>query len=264
MIQINITASSLSKLTPFNTYDSVQTVITELLVSNKLIDKYIPKSKLEECLISLQTPILIQISDFMKLPRTTSPYYIAKEIVKKYVVPSYNKDITELESKQLIDKNLPDILQILNFPIKKDLQMRRGNLKEYHNLNRYENKFKRKIGQRNSKLYTKLLYTDPEGKFQITIRGKVDGIVDDTIIESKNRTKRLFKMLRPYEKVQLEAYMFLTGMKKAVLTEYYNEESCVIEYNHDSQFWNDLCTRSIIPRVVDALKVYECMDFIDK
>ena len=112
---------------------------------DKLIEKYIPKSKLEEYLISLQTPMLIQISDFMGLPRTTSPYYIAKKIVKNFVVPSYNKDITELESKQLIDKNLPDILQILNFPIKKDLQMRRGNLKEYHNLNRYENKFKRKI-----------------------------------------------------------------------------------------------------------------------
>ena len=64
--------------------------------------------------------------------------------------------------------------------------------------------------------------------------------------------------LKPYKIVYDEPFNW------EKVTEYYNEESCVIEYNHDSQFWNDLCTRSIIPRVVDALKVYECMDFIDK
>ena len=77
------------------------------------------------------------------------------------------------------------------------------------------------------------------------VRGRVDGMSeeDSCIIESKNRSKYLFKTLRPYERVQIEAYMFLSGMQRCILTEYYNEESFEIDYSHDEAYWNECCER---------------------
>ena len=71
----------------------------------------------------------------------------------------------------------------------------------------------------------------------------MDGISeeDSCIIESKNRSKYLFKTLRPYERVQIEAYMFLSGMQRCILTEYYYDESFEIDYSHDEEFWNECC-----------------------
>ena len=77
-------------------------------------------------------------------------------------------------------------------------------------------------------MYTKeLVRTD---KYCIILKGKVDGISGDTVVEAKNRQNRLFMELRDYERVQLEAYMFLTGYNKSVLTEHYNDTSNQIHY----------------------------------
>ena len=47
----------------------------------------------------------------------------------------------------------------------------------------------------------------------------------------KSRTEQSME-LRGYERVQLETYMFLPGLKKCTLVEYYNEESNQIEYEY--------------------------------
>ena len=188
-----------------------------------------------------------QITAFLELPKKLAPFLISKVIVERYVYPSFSKEITELQSKQLIDVNLPPFLSILNSSIKKDVQIRRGNIKELGNIGKYENNFKRKVPDRNSKLFQKVLYVDPEGQFQIIVRGRVDGMSeeDSCIIESKNRSKYLFKTLRPYERVQIEAYMFLSGMQRCILTEYYNDESFEIDYSHDEAYWNECCGKIV-------------------
>ena len=125
-----------------------------------------------------------------------------------------------------------------------DLRMRRGNIKENKNLNTIEKKKNIKIEQRNSKMYTKELYRGDN--YCLIIRGKVDGITDENnIIETKNRTRRLFNELRDYEQVQLECYMFLTGLNDAMLLEHYNEESNCIKYSHNEEFWI-MCKENII------------------
>ena len=129
--------------------------------------------------------------------------------------------------------------------IKHDLRMRRGNVRENKLLNTTQHKIGKKIGQRNSQLFQKILYTDPKGLFDINIRGKVDGICSDGIIEIKNRTKYLFMELRGYERVQLETYMFLSGLKKSTLVEYYNDESNQIEYDQCDEYWEE-CKSKIV------------------
>jgi len=248
MYTINLSASDLAKLTGDNTYEPYQNIVEKILVSNKLLDKYIPKSNLERFIMQLSYNQRNQITAFLELHKKSTPFVISKAIVDRYVYPSFSKEITELQSKQLIDVNLPPFLSILNSSIKKDVQIRRGNIKELGNIGKYENKFKRKVTERNSKLFQKVLYIDPDGKFKIVIRGRVDGMSeeDSCIIESKNRSKYLFKTLRPYERVQIEAYMFLSGMQRCILTEYYNDESFEIDYSHDEEFWNECCGKIVM------------------
>ena len=255
MITINISASDLAKLTGDNTYEPYQNIVDKILVNNKLSNKYIPKSNLERFIMQLSYNQRSQITTFLGLHKKSAPFVISKAIVDRYVYPSFSNEITELQSKQLIDVNLPPFLSILNSSIKKDVQIRRGNIKELGNIGKYENKFKRKVTDRNSKLFQKVLYVDPEGQFQIIVRGRVDGMSeeDNCIIESKNRSKYLFKTLRPYERVQIEAYMFLSGMQRCILTEYYNEDSFEIDYSHDEAYWNECC-RKIVYSVQHMLK----------
>jgi len=172
-------------------------------------------------------------------------------IIKSIILqPSYSSSLTEEQSKELIDTKTKDkpVLQQVSQGIKQDLRMRRGNIKEEQNLNKIQKTKHMKIDQRNSKMYTKALYRCDD--YVVILKGKVDGCSEDddgvgVIIESKNRTRCLFKKLRSYEQVQLEAYMFLTGLEKSMLTEHYNDTEFCIEYLHDEEFWK-LCLKNMV------------------
>ena len=52
-------------------------------------------------------------------------------------------------------------------------------------------------------------------------------------------------MIPEYEKVQLNAYMFMTNKKKALHIECYNEEQNSVEYDFDEVFWENCSTKII-------------------
>ncbi len=76
------------------------------------------------------------------------------------------------------------------------------------------------------------------------IIGKLDGLTEDgsTIIEIKNRTKALFKMVVDYEKIQMMTYMKLFQKQKCNLVECLDSPKGkmlnVIELQYDENFWN--------------------------
>ena len=242
--RINIAASDLAKLTGDNKFDTSSKIINKLLSMNKIENIYIPKSNLEEKLISLPDEELDKIRHDLDIPKTNIADMVTA-INKKYVRESYSNKLTEEESKQKLDSKMTDSMQQLNSCIKHDLRMRRGNFRENKLLNKTQHTIGKKIDQRNSKLFQKILYTEPNGLYEINIRGKVDGICSDGIIEIKNRTQKLFLELRGYERVQLETYMFLSGLKKSTLVEYYNDESNQIEYEQSDEYWEE-CKSKII------------------
>ena len=141
-------------------------------------------------------------------------------------------------------KNIPT-LKCLESAVKQDIRMKRGNIKENSNLDKTQAKRNIIIKERNSKMYERELYNDPEGKFNIVIKGKVDGMNDDCVVETKNRTKRLFNSIPDYEKVQLNSYMFLTDKEKSLQIECYNETQNSTEYPLDKLFW-EYCCKEII------------------
>ena len=69
--------------------------------------------------------------------------------------------------------------------------------------------------------------------------GKVDGLSEDGWpMETKNRQKRLFRKLWPSERVQIDAYMFLTAQQKAIFIETYADERYEEVVEFDSHAWN--------------------------
>ena len=245
MKYIYLRSSDIAKLTGHNKYESKHKVINELLSRNGIKDVYVPKSNLEEGLHKLTPSQVIILKEELKLPDHCSLSDIEKNIKSTILYPSQDGNLSEEESKQLVDLKTEDkeVLGYLLHSIKQDLRMRRGNVKENKNLDKIQSEQKITISQRNSKMYIKELYRGES--YCLIIRGKVDGIAEDTIIETKNRTKYLFNELRDYERVQLECYMFLTGLEDAMLTEHYNSESNCIVYKHDEEFW-ELCNHNII------------------
>lgn len=245
MKYIYLRSSDVAKLTGHNNYQTLEKTVNELLSRNGIQDRYVPKSNIEEQLVKLNKEQLVILKQELNLSDSSSLYQIESVIKSTVMSNSYSGKLTEEESKENIDKKLvgKSILQSLESGIKQDLRMKRGNIKENSNLNTIQSQKKITIEKRNSKMYTKELYRGE--KYCLIIRGKIDGLTDETIIESKNRSKYLFNKLRPYEQVQLECYMFLTGYKKSILTEHYNDESNCIEYIHNEEFWQD-CYKKII------------------
>ena len=68
---------------------------------------------------------------------------------------------------------------------------------------------------------------------------------EEYVVETKNRANRLFNRIPDYEKVQLNAYMFLIEKDKSLHIENYNEESNEVEYDFDKCFWDDCITKII-------------------
>jgi len=251
MKYITITSSNVAKYTGHNKYDTIEKVVNELLSKNGIKDVYVPKSNIEEKIVGLTEEQLAKLKVELGLPNESTPLQVENHIKSTIMKNSYSSSLTEGESKQNVDKQLADkpiTNQLISQGIKQDLQMRRGNIKENKNLDKIQSTKQIKIDQRNSRMYTKELYRCDD--YVIILRGKVDGhsTGDDgegIVIESKNRTRKLFMELRDYERVQLECYMFLTGYNKALLTEHYNETENCIEYSHDSDFWQG-CLNNIV------------------
>ena len=90
------------------------------------------------------------------------------------------------------------------------------------------------------------------------IGGRIDGINENgTIIEIKNRVKKLFYNLRDYEKIQAYAYMFIMEKRQAKLVESLKKEN-VIEMNIiDIEFALDFWVKEIDVKIRKFIKSFE-------
>jgi hypothetical protein len=248
MLKVIIIASELSIITGHNKYEKIQKAIDSVLNRSGIVQKYIPKSKIEEKLLSLSEEDLQLIKKELKLDENATIKQVEIVINQQILSKSLNENITEEQSKVNADKvlkKMPILNKCLEVSVKQDLRMQRGNIKEDNNLNKTQIKRNIVIDNRNSQMFEKELYKDPEKNYSIILRGKIDGMNDDYIVETKNRTKRLFNMIPEYEKVQLNAYMFMTNKKKALHIECYNEEQNSVEYDFDEVFWENCSTKII-------------------
>ena len=87
----------------------------------------------------------------------------------------------------------------------------------------------------NAKAFSKRIVLN-NGK-EIKLYGRVDAIVDDVIIEIKNRRRRLFYEIVEYEKVQCHAYMFLAEKPFMIHRESFKGKSVETKIHFDKDFW---------------------------
>ena len=248
MHKVTIIASELAIITGHNKYENIQKAIDAVLNRSKIVKKYIPKSKIEESLLSLSDKDLKCIKNELKIDENSSLKQVENMIKQQVMTKSLNENITEDQSKKKVDdvlKAMPVLNKCMEGSVKQDLRMKRGNIKEDKNLDKTQQKRNIVIDSRNSQMYERELYIDPGGRFAVFLRGKVDGMNDEYVVETKNRTKRLFNMIPDYEKVQLNAYMFMTDKEKALHIECYNDDQNSVEYDFDKLFWED-CLDKVI------------------
>lgn len=85
--------------------------------------------------------------------------------------------------------------------------------------------------------------TGPDGsEVPVYVGGKCDGITvdadgDRTIVEIKNRAKRLFYRLQDYEFVQVMAYMYIWDIRTATLVERFQDKTRDYHITFDATEW---------------------------
>ena len=86
-----------------------------------------------------------------------------------------------------------------------------------------------------------------EGGVEMWVISKVDAMNDDgVIIEIKNRMYKLFNEIREYEWLQVQTYLDVYDLERAVLVEYLNDgggdedNMKVNKIERDRKFWNDV------------------------
>ena len=240
--KIVLNPCDLAKITGHNKFEPIEVYIEKLLSKSGIIKKYIPNSNVERSLLGCDADKLNKTKNQLNLKSSAT----IKDIQKKIDIMKSTSltESTEEKSKQELIKSLknkPNIKEFLKDSIEKDTRMRRGNIKEDKALDKTQDKLDIKIKERNMKFYTKMLFkTD---KCSVEMLGKVDGISEDgKLVETKNRRKKLFNIIPEYEKVQIEAYMFLTGLTECIHIENYNEDQGIKEYKHNEEFWQECLT----------------------
>ncbi len=101
--------------------------------------------------------------------------------------------------------------------------------------------------QKDNQFRRRLLYENDQ--YKVYVGGKCDGVsmIDNepTIVEIKNRIKRLFGCVPEYERVQLMAYMFIYDIRRGILVESYNQKKNQFKIDFDENEWNELVQTEI-------------------
>jgi hypothetical protein len=92
------------------------------------------------------------------------------------------------------------------------------------------------------------------------IGGKIDGQLEDgTVIEIKNRTRRLFGEVKQYENIQIQTYIQMLEQEGAQLVECYNDGEKkhvnILDVAKDQDLWDE----TILPGLKKAKTILEDM-----
>ncbi len=117
-------------------------------------------------------------------------------------------------------------------------------------LKKYESQTGQTIKDGQQSIFFKF-YEDTDVGIEWQLHGKYDGMTTcGRLIEAKKRQKGLFKTLRDYEKVQIQTYMHMKGVKQGSLVESYStKDECsihIINVDYDQKYVEEF--------IVDRLK----------
>lgn len=173
-----------------------------------------------------------------------------KETLDKLKLTERLQNIVQDNDSNLIQNKIRDITQdykaqldsngVLLSDVTSFVHTERGKLHENDSLQRLEKILNVSISNRNDKFYKQIIeYKNSEGEIKkYAIGGKVDGITEDGyLVEVKNRQYKLFNDIPVYEKVQIHAYMYLTGFTECKFVQSYKNQDISTTEIFDCDFW---------------------------
>jgi hypothetical protein len=160
------------------------------------------------------------------------------------VAESLNKSLTQncsaADVKRVIDSVLVKDVKEARESVVREVNTRRGTQNEHRGIASYEKSKRVKLHGKNSDFYKKSIGKSTAGTL-VYVGGRVDGLTDDKVVEVKCRRNHLFSTLPMYEKVQTQAYLFLTGKDTIEVLQKYDGVTRSDEYVVDAEFWEEVC-----------------------
>lgn len=258
-MHIYLNASEIAGLINKNKYNPQEDVIYDIICrvkkeknkadTNKL--EIISKNELLELLKVFNDSKLIEketMITFKKELENTKKEDVSKisqkllNKVSKSSIQTKNTNESRIEQNKIetqiknVMKN-KDVTNVQKY-IDGHINKTRGIINENKIIDKYEKKNQTKIKFNNSKLYKMKLFTFDI--YEIYICGKIDGIIDDELIEIKNRRNRLFEFIPIYEQIQIEIYFRLANLNKGKLIQNYNDTTSEFIITSNDTLWESI------------------------
>lgn len=103
-----------------------------------------------------------------------------------------------------------------------------------------------KVVKKDNYMRKKIYESKKDNCFNLYIGGKVDGIdSENNLIEVKNRMYKFFNTIRNYEMVQIQSYLFITGLTNAKLVECLKKNKAnikITDVKRDNDFIENVIT----------------------
>ena len=164
------------------------------------------------------------------------------------VANTLNEKLTEgcgaADVKRLIDSVLIQDVKEAKESVMSEVNKRRGTKNEHHGIELYEKSKCVKLHDKNSMFYKKCIGETSVGT-KVFVGGRVDGLLEDRVVEVKCRRNRLFDTLPLYEKVQTQAYLFLTDKPIVEVVQRHDGATRSEEYVTDAEFWHEVCEAAL-------------------
>lgn len=164
------------------------------------------------------------------------------------IAANLNKSLTDscsaADVKRVIDSVLVKDVKEARESVVREVNTRRGTQNEHKGIAAYEKSKRVKLHGKNSNFYKKCIGKNRFGS-TVYVGGRVDGLTEDKVVEVKCRRNRLFNTLPLYEKVQTQAYLFLTGKKTVEVLQKFDGCTRSDEYSADAEFWSKVCEAAL-------------------
>lgn len=176
-----------------------------------------------------------------------NPYKSREDVLFQYIHGKSKDDIAfesalsqEPEETQVLIKNTIEQSKREDLDATEKIQALPEKVKEYVKHEIYKNngthREKKVVEKHNVKRDTK--WYSMKITEDVRLVGLIDGRKDeDTIVEIKNRQKRLFGYVPLYEYIQCQVYMKLTGTEKCTLIEQFGENSNSFDIDFSYTMW---------------------------
>ena len=233
MTTYNIQTSEVAALIGWNQYNSIEESYLKFI---KRHDKELFKAVLKELNV---VPIDIEATNALQENNVLSIWFYKSLKAKDH--ETLQKCFTTME--KVADKLEHPKRKEIYDELKSRISMRRGNKFEEAGIKKYETKFNKKVTDRNSFLYEKVMKKTPD--YTIIMKAKIDGIDQENncLIEHKNRVRKIKDEIPEHEKVQLEIYMHLTKLSECKHVQTCFDETLVLPYTPDIKKWKEIKVR---------------------